>query len=159
MILEKKMTFKNYNYKQRNEIKERYDKFYKEWVHPLLVLPNFFWYMSPIEKNVWDCIRKQWFTMYPQFPVWKYFLDFADPVRKIWIEVDWEEWHLDKEKDIKRQKEIEKDWWEIYRIKWKHSYNTDLSFLLENIDMEEDDIKQNNLQKANTELIEKLNIN
>lgn len=65
-----------------------------------------------------------------QYPVLDYFIDFADPIKKIWIEVDWKEWHLDKEKDKKRQIELEKEWWTIIRIDWKDTYN-ELKFIEE----------------------------
>jgi len=39
--------------------------------------------MSPIEFNVWSDIRSNGLMFYPQFPVLNYFIDFADPIRKI----------------------------------------------------------------------------
>lgn len=74
------------------------------------------WKMSPIEKLVWSDIRFLGLPLYPQFPVGRYFIDFADPYRKIGIEVDSIQWHQDKEKDAKRQREIENMGWKIFRI-------------------------------------------
>ena len=41
---------------------------------------------------------------YPQYPIGKYFVDFADPVKKIVIECDGKKYHQDKEKDKRRQR-------------------------------------------------------
>lgn len=71
---------------------------------------------SPIEDNVWGSIRYLGLPLYPQYPVGPYFLDFADPIRKIGIEVDSMKWHRNKEKDLLRQEEIEKMGWRIIRI-------------------------------------------
>ena len=73
--------------------------------------------LTPIEENVWTDIR---FTGLPikcmQFPVKQYFIDFADPIKNIGIEVDGRRYHTDKDKDRKRQEEIEAEGWTIYRI-------------------------------------------
>lgn len=71
---------------------------------------------SPIEDNVWGSIRYLGLPFYPQYPVGPYFLDFADLIRKIGIEVDSMKWHRNKEKDSLRQEEIEKMGWRIIRI-------------------------------------------
>ena len=81
--------------------------------------PNFFdWtsIMSVAEKFVWSEIRSIGLPMFPQFPVLGYFVDFADPVKKIAIEVDGREFHKDYAKDNKRQREIESGGWTFYRI-------------------------------------------
>lgn len=74
--------------------------------------------MTPIEKNVWNTIRGYGLELYPQFPVGKYYLDFANPFLKVAIEVDGKE-HLDPEriaKDAKRTYELSLAGWEIVRI-------------------------------------------
>jgi very-short-patch-repair endonuclease len=45
--------------------------------------------------------------MYPQFPVGPYFLDFADPVKKLGIEVDSRRYHEDRAKDRLREQHLE----------------------------------------------------
>lgn len=72
--------------------------------------------------NIWSEIRCYGLPFYPQFPVLNYFIDFADPLEKIGIEVDWKEFHQDKEKDRKRQLELEAQWWRIFRISGRHSF-------------------------------------
>ena len=71
---------------------------------------------SPIERLVWIEIRNLGLNFYPQFPVLSYFVDFADPIKKIAIELDGKEYHQDLQKDMRRQNEIENDGWTIYRI-------------------------------------------
>ena len=110
---------KTYNLNQRKQIKYLYDNYFKKDICPYVITPFACDFMSPIEYKVWQDIRGYWLKMYPQYPVLNYFLDFWDPINKIWIEVDWKEYHLDKEKDCKRQQEIEKLWWRIYRFNWK----------------------------------------
>lgn len=78
--------------------------------------------LTPIEYNVWSDIKYLGLPFYPQFPVGRYFIDFADPIKKIGIEVDSKQWHTDKDKDEKRQKELEKLGWRIIRIQGKHTY-------------------------------------
>lgn len=86
--------------------------------------PYFYWPFdfSPVESIFWNDIRCRWIKLYPEYPVLNYFLDFADPINKIWIEIDWEEWHKDKMKDKERQNKIEKEWWKIYRFTWSEIY-------------------------------------
>ena len=69
-----------------------------------------------IEEDVWADIRYLHLPMVPEFPVLNYFIDFADPIKKIGIEVDSKKWHVDPQKDAIRQKEIEQEGWTIYRI-------------------------------------------
>jgi very-short-patch-repair endonuclease len=72
--------------------------------------------MSIAEKLMWVEIKSMGLPMYPQFPVLGYFIDFADPVKKVGIEVDGREFHTDWEADEKRQKEMEALGWTFYRI-------------------------------------------
>lgn len=106
-----------YSKQQRNELRRKYSE-------KLIEDPYFYWPFdfSPTESIFWNDIRCRWIKLYPEYPVLNYFLDFADPINKIWIEIDWEEWHRDKIKDKKRQDEIEKEWWEIHRFSWSDIY-------------------------------------
>lgn len=89
----------------------RFDPYFMDWVN----------YMTVIEQNVWSDIRYLGLPFLPQFPVKRYFLDFADPVKKIGIEADGKRWHEGREiQDRERQEELEQDGWEIVRIQgWK----------------------------------------
>lgn len=73
------------------------------------------WDWSPIEFNAWCIIREKALPFYPQFPVSGFFLDFADPYRKICIELDGKAFH-DPEKDARRDAVLRAEGWEIFRI-------------------------------------------
>lgn len=75
--------------------------------------------MSPIESDLWRCIRAVDAVLYPQFPVGRYFADFCNPVAGVVIECDGAMWHQDAEKDAKRQKAIEGEGFTVYRITGK----------------------------------------
>lgn len=75
--------------------------------------------MTPIEAAVWSDIRCAALPFFPQMPVLRYFLDFADPFKKIGIECDGKEWH-DAAKDAERDANLQSIGWIIYRIPgWK----------------------------------------
>lgn len=73
-------------------------------------------YMTPIERNLWADIRTADVVMYPQYPVGKVFVDFANPVAKVAIECDGKEFHQDVRKDIERDRLLESLGWRVYRI-------------------------------------------
>jgi very-short-patch-repair endonuclease len=73
------------------------------------------WEFSPIEDNAWGQIRALGLPFYPQFPILDYFADFADPLRKIAIELDGKKFH-DKKRDDIRDSRLHKEGWKIYRI-------------------------------------------
>lgn len=76
-------------------------------------------YMTPIESVTWNAIRYTDLPFYPQFPVLGFFLDFANPFKKIAIECDGKQWH-DKEKDKRRDAHLYYAGWTVYRIEgWK----------------------------------------
>lgn len=91
--------------------------------HPYPYDPNIYpWQeiLTPIESNVWSAIRALGMPFYPQFPVWKYHIDFADPILKIAIEVDGFRYHS-KEKDNARTFELQKRGWLVYRVQGKNT--------------------------------------
>lgn len=73
-------------------------------------------HLSPIEQLLWGDIRQQNMVMYPQYPVGRYFVDFANPVAKVAIECDGAAFHVDAARDASRQREIEAMGWTVYRI-------------------------------------------
>lgn len=75
--------------------------------------------LSPIETAIWLDIRAEGAVFYPQFPVGRFFVDFANPVAKVAIECDGAAWHSDKARDESRQAEIERMGWSVYRISGK----------------------------------------
>lgn len=72
--------------------------------------------LTPIEDAMWGDFRCIGMVMYPQYPVGRYFVDFANPVAKVAIECDGKEFHLDFAADVARQREIEALGWTVYRF-------------------------------------------
>lgn len=71
---------------------------------------------TPIEYALWHDIRAADAVLYPQYPVGRFFVDFANPVAKVAIECDGAAYHTDKQKDATRQREIERMGWSMYRL-------------------------------------------
>lgn len=105
-----------------NDIRRHYDK-----LHVLDFLPSVWacgdgygWSglitLTPIEQWLWSDIRHHGAVLYPQYPVGKYFVDFASPRLKVAIECDGAAFHRDREKDAFRQAQIEALGWTVYRI-------------------------------------------
>lgn len=89
----------------------------------LTINPYFIeWDFSPIETNAWCEIRGRALPFYPQVPVAGFFLDFADPYRKICIELDGKQFH-DAERDAKRDAVLSELGWEVFRISGKMANN------------------------------------
>ena len=108
-----------YSLSERMNIRRCYGSVYADLVRGIRISPydiGFKIKFSPIEARVWESIRFLGIPLYPEFPIGHYFADFADPQRKIAIEVDSVKWHSDKKKDIEREKTIRNFGWEIYRI-------------------------------------------
>jgi very-short-patch-repair endonuclease len=83
---------------------------------------DWFRYLTPIEHNVWNDIRYLGLPFYPQFPVGKYYIDFADPFEKIALEIDGKI-HQDPEvalRDADKTKFLNSKGWRVVRIPgWK----------------------------------------
>ena len=75
--------------------------------------------MTPIEAWLWGDIRDANAVFYPQYPVGRFFVDFANPRAKVAIECDGKAYHRDVAKDAARQREIEDMGWTVYRITGK----------------------------------------
>jgi very-short-patch-repair endonuclease len=89
---------------------------------------------SPIEDNVWSAIRYLGLPLFPQYPVGRYFIDFADPYRKIAIEVDSIKWHRNKDADRRREWDIRKLGWKVYRIPSWMTMNSSSDYVDQNGD-------------------------
>lgn len=72
--------------------------------------------LSPIERMIWDEARTFGVVLYPQFPIDRFFADFANPAAKIVIECDGEEFHKDAAADRARERVMESLGWHVYRI-------------------------------------------
>lgn len=78
------------------------------------------WDFTPIERLAWMDIRGGGLPLYPQFPVGRVFLDFADPVLKIGVELDGAAYHEDK-RDLARDKVLVEQGWKIFRVKGREA--------------------------------------
>lgn len=97
------------------EIKEIYKRDFPEYNDPYHFVKAE--QLSPIESIVWGDIRCIGLRgVFMQFPILNYFVDFACPEHKFCIECDGKEFHLDIEKDLIRQANIENEGWKMYRI-------------------------------------------
>lgn len=71
---------------------------------------------TPIESWFWSDIRESGSVFYPQFPVGRFIVDFANPVARVAIECDGAAFHQDKAKDQARDEVLENMGWHVYRI-------------------------------------------
>lgn len=116
------------DFKKRKMIAELYKRALPKMLGGVRMSPYSFhdngWFgdFTPIEDNVWSDIRYLGLPFFPQYPVLNYYIDFADPVKKIGIEVDGKKWHTDKQADNYRQKRIENEGWTIIRIKGRDTF-------------------------------------
>lgn len=69
-----------------------------------------------IEDWMWAHFRDLGIVMYPQYPVGRYFVDFANPKAHVAIECDGAEFHRDLAADRRRQHEIQALGWTVYRF-------------------------------------------
>lgn len=73
-------------------------------------------FLTPIETWLWAEIRACDAVLYPQFPIGRFFVDFANPAAKVAIECDGAAYHTDKAKDARRDAELQALGWTVYRI-------------------------------------------
>nr|WP_319268373.1 DUF559 domain-containing protein [uncultured Draconibacterium sp.] len=78
----------------------------------------FEWKFSPLEYQCWCEIKSapRCRNFVPEYPIGKYFVDFADPVHRVVIECDGRKYHQDKTKDQNRQQFIESLGWTVFRF-------------------------------------------
>jgi hypothetical protein len=72
--------------------------------------------LTPIERMFWYDVRNAGVVLYPQYPVGRFFVDFANPAAKVAIECDGAQFHMDTERDAERQAAIEALGWSVFRI-------------------------------------------
>ena len=95
----------------------RHKEFYKKHPekHPNAILARK-GHMTGIERKMKEALERESIETFYNYPVSPYYVDFALKSHKIAIECDGEYWHKDKEKDLKRQKEIESKGWTVLRF-------------------------------------------
>lgn len=69
---------------------------------------------TPIEMAAWVEIRGAGLSMWPQFPVGRFFVDFGNPVAKIALECDGKAFH-DPKKDAERDQTLNDMGWVVIR--------------------------------------------
>lgn len=95
---------------ERSEIHPR------NWVSPYCDI-DWMSLFTPIENQAWQAIRAIGkIPLYPQYPIKGYFVDFGNPYLKIAVECDGKEYHLDKDKDAKRDNNLMAAGWKVFRI-------------------------------------------
>lgn len=72
--------------------------------------------MTPIEQNMWECLQASGLKFYPQYPIGRFFVDFAHPGAKVIVECDGAAYHRDWHKDAERDLQLEKRGWTVLRI-------------------------------------------
>lgn len=83
------------------------------WVSPYFVD----WDFSRAESAAWSALRGSYHVapLYPQVPVFNWFIDFGNPRRRIGLEVDGKQWH-DPAKDRNRDMQLWEQQWRIFRV-------------------------------------------
>jgi very-short-patch-repair endonuclease len=83
------------------------------WLSPYFVD----WDFSRAESAAWSTLRSSSHIapLYPQVPVFNWFIDFGNPRRRVGLEVDGREWH-DPEKDRERDLQLWGQEWRIFRV-------------------------------------------
>jgi very-short-patch-repair endonuclease len=71
-------------------------------------------HFSPIESIAWASIRMRGMPLYPQFPLFNYFIDFANPYFRIGVELDGKQ--HDQDADRERDDQLAEYGWSIFRI-------------------------------------------
>lgn len=101
------------NFKDRLAIREMYKTIDTSMYDPYPI--DWTKVFTPIEYMAWCDIRDYPLQMWPQYPIGKYFADFANVEKKIVIECDGKEWH-DEEKDSVRDAAMMAEGWTVYRV-------------------------------------------
>ena len=73
-------------------------------------------HFTPIESWLWADLREHNAIVYPQYPVGRVFVDFANPRAKVAIECDGAAYHRDHARDRERDAELIRRGWSVYRI-------------------------------------------
>jgi hypothetical protein len=98
----------------KNSVRRWIDPYFLDWIN----------HFSPIEEIAWNSIRgSHYIPLYPQFPVFNYFIDFANPYLRIGLELDGKNFHAE-EKDAVRDQVLSNYGWKIFRVKGSECYTS-----------------------------------
>lgn len=78
-------------------------------------------HMNECENEVWTSLRNSHAVLYPQYPVFNYFIDFANPCLRIGLEVDGKQHDIIKDRG--RDELLAHINWKIYRITAQEVYS------------------------------------
>jgi very-short-patch-repair endonuclease len=81
----------------------------------------FDWKFNENEQSLWSSIRSNPMVMYPEFPVFNYFVDFGNPYLRIAIEADSKKFHS-KEKDAERDRKLLQINWKTFRVSYEENF-------------------------------------
>lgn len=115
------------------EIQEKY---------PATIDPYFFdWnkILTDVEKLIWEDIRRLCLPFYPKVPIGRYFVDFADPIKKIGIEVDDMKSNRDVIIDEKRESELHESGWILISIDRDLCFKSKEDFILRGVKYNKED--------------------
>lgn len=92
-------------------------------------IANWLMIFTPIERAAWSDIRCLPFSVWPQYPVGKYFVDFAIVHKRIAIECDGAAYHNAGE-DAVRDAELMKMGWSVVRIPGRDCWTDECSRII-----------------------------
>lgn len=72
--------------------------------------------MTPIEQAAWEALQAGGMKFYPQYPIGRFFVDFALPAAKAVVECDGAAFHRDWAADGERDRQLESRGWTVFRI-------------------------------------------
>jgi len=116
------------------EIIEEIKKYYPRSICPYLIFNNWVDIFTPIERNAWAAIRYLSLPVFPQFPIDKYFVDFADIVKKYVFEIDGHEFHStieQRKRDKIRSDKLKSLGWIIYRINGRDTFDYEINEIID----------------------------
>jgi very-short-patch-repair endonuclease len=102
-------------------------------------------HMNAFEKDVWHSIRLSRAAFLPQFPVFNYFIDFANPRLRLALELDGKQ--HDPDKDRKRDELLWSIGWRTFRIPAREARNAP-NFYPNQDDFDVDDPSQEEIIKT-----------
>lgn len=101
-------------------------------------------HLSPIEQIAWDSIREtSGIVLYPQYPLFNFFIDFANPILRVGLELDGKQFHS-LEKDQKRDLHLNRFGWKIFRTSGREANE----IYLNNSELDEREIGGNEKKDA-----------
>ena len=90
----------------QDDIRGQIDPYFIDWLLKF----------TQIEDVAWDAIRSQGVPLYPELPLFNFFVDVGNPRVRVGLELDGKDWH-DTEKDRERDELLSQYGWKIFRVK------------------------------------------